>query len=82
MDTRQRIRCFLAQFIPDHQFDDEDNLFANGHFNSLFVMQLVLFVENELGFAVTDEYLEFENFSSVAAIARMVDGREDPEVVT
>lgn len=74
MDTRQRIRSFLAQFLPDQQIEDEENLFTKGYFNSLFVMQLVLFVENELGYAVTDEDLEFENFSSVAAIARMVDG--------
>nr|AFV52202.1 acyl-carrier protein [Streptoalloteichus sp. ATCC 53650] len=72
-DIRQRVRAFLDQFLRGHRIDDDENYFATGHFNSLFVMQLVLFVENELGVPVEDEDLEMENFNSVSAIARMVE---------
>lgn len=36
--------------------------------NSLFAMQLVLFVEKEFGFKVENEDLDYENFKSLDAI--------------
>jgi acyl carrier protein len=71
-DTKAQIRSFLGQFVGDHELGDEEDIFASGYVNSLFIMQLVLFVESELGCPVEDEDLEIENFRSVDAIARTV----------
>jgi len=70
-DIRPRIRTFLGQYIRE-EVDDGEDIFASGYVNSLFVMQLVLFVENELGCPIADEDLELENFNSIEAIAQMV----------
>ncbi|HZN76754.1 MAG TPA: phosphopantetheine-binding protein [Micromonosporaceae bacterium] len=70
-DIRPRIRTFLGQYIRE-EVDDGEDIFASGYVNSLFVMQLVLFVENELGCPIADEDLELENFNSIDAIAQMV----------
>lgn len=71
-DTRERIRSFLAQFFHAGRLADDQDMFATGLVNSLFVMQLVLFVETELGCTVEDEDLEIQNFNTVDAITRLV----------
>ncbi|MFI6066605.1 acyl carrier protein [Micromonospora sp. NPDC051227] len=74
-NIRQQVRAFLARYIRDREIADDENIFADGHVNSLFVMQLVLFVEGELDCPVADADLELENFSSVDAIVALVERR-------
>jgi len=68
-DTKTRIREFVGRYVRNTVIADDENLFTNGHVNSLFVMQLVLFVEENLGVPVADEDLEMENFHSIDAVA-------------
>jgi acyl carrier protein len=79
-DTKQTIRDFLAQFFGDHQLGDDEDIFATGFVNSLFVMQLVLFVESEFSMTIADEDLEMANFRTVSAIEALV-GRKHTTVV-
>jgi methoxymalonate biosynthesis acyl carrier protein len=72
MDTKDRIRAFLGDRCPGELRDDDD-IFETGLANSLFVMQLVLFVEQEFGFVVRNEDLERDNFRSVNTITRLVE---------
>lgn len=65
------IREFLARFLRNHELGDDENIFALGFVNSLFAMQLVMFVEKEFGVAVENEDLDLENFQSVNAIAAL-----------
>lgn len=46
----------------------EDDLFTSGILDSLGVLQMVLFIEEQFGVKVPDEDVVFENFQSVAAI--------------
>ncbi|MGA9533144.1 MAG: acyl carrier protein [Anaerolineales bacterium] len=48
----------------------EDDLFTSGILDSLGVLQLVLFIEEQFGVKVPDQDVVFENFQSVAAIER------------
>lgn len=66
------IREFLSRFLRNHEVGDDENIFALGFVNSLFAMQLVMFVEKEFGVAVENEDLDLENFHSVNAIAALV----------
>ncbi|GAA4785433.1 phosphopantetheine-binding protein [Streptomyces ziwulingensis] len=70
--AKPKIREFLARFFGDHRIADDEDIFATGFVNSLFIMQLVLFVESEFALTVEDEDLEIENFSTVAAVAALV----------
>jgi methoxymalonate biosynthesis acyl carrier protein len=71
-DPRPRIRAFIARFFPGEVRDDED-LLALGFVNSLWVMELVMFVEQGFGITVDDADLEYDNFRSIDAIARLVE---------
>jgi methoxymalonate biosynthesis acyl carrier protein len=70
-NIRQTILTFLEQFIDVDVADDED-LFASGLVNSLFAMQLVLFVEKEFSVKVDNEDLDLDNFRSVSAITGFI----------
>lgn len=70
--TKPAIRAFLARFFGEHRIEDDEDIFATGFVNSLFIMQLVLFVESEFALTVEDEDLEIENFNTVDAVAALV----------
>jgi methoxymalonate biosynthesis acyl carrier protein len=75
MDTATRIKTFLAPHLGGRQVGEDEDIFALGYVNSLFAMQLVAFVEKEFGFTVESEDLEFDNFRTVAGIARFVEAK-------
>lgn len=70
-----QVREFLGQVISDTDIDPDHNLFTSGLVNSLFAMQLVLFVEKEFGIQVANEDLDFENFKSLNAIVGFVENK-------
>lgn len=74
--TKDKIRAFLSRHIRSYELQEDDNFFALGFVNSLFAMQLVMFVEKEFCVAVQDEDLELENFQSINAIAALVERKQ------
>ncbi len=71
-DLSQSIRGFLAGFCDLRGVGDEDDLFSRKILNSLYAMQLVLFVEKSFAISVEDQELDLKNFGSIAAITRFV----------
>ena len=74
--TKEKLRAFLARHIS-RTIADDDQIFAAGFVNSLFAMQLVLFLEKNFKIAIGNEDLELKNFESINAMAELV-GRKAP----
>jgi methoxymalonate biosynthesis acyl carrier protein len=72
-EIKLKIRAFLSKYLRSHEPGDDEDIFALGLVNSLFAMQLVSFVEKEFGITVEQEDLEIENFSTINAIAALVE---------
>jgi acyl carrier protein len=70
---KENIKAFLSQVTRGHLVSDDDDIFASGFVNSLFAMQLVMFVEKKFGVSVEDEDLEIQNFRSVNAILALIE---------
>jgi acyl carrier protein len=70
--VKEDIKAFLSRALRNRAVADEQDIFAAGFVNSLFAMQLVMFVEKKFGVAVGDEDLDIENFKSVNAMAAFV----------
>ena len=70
---KDRIRLFLSEHIRRDGFQDDDDLFRGGYLNSLFAMELVLFVEKEFSIRIGNEDLHLDNFRTVNALAALVD---------
>jgi methoxymalonate biosynthesis acyl carrier protein len=70
--VQSKVRTFLATRLP-REIGEEEDIFALGFVNSLFALQLVLFIEQEFGITVESEDLELDNFRTLVAISNLVD---------
>ena len=73
---KDKICTFLSKFFKNYTLKEDEDIFATGYVNSMFAMELVLFVEKEFGIKVENEDLEFENFKSINAIAQMIERKK------
>ncbi len=71
--NKGRIREFLARVDRRENFTDSDDIFSLGFVNSMFAMELVLFVEKEFAITIGDGDLDMDNFKSVNAITALID---------
>ena len=69
---KTKLRNFLHRYISNHEFSDAEDIFASGFVNSLFAMQLVLFLENEFGITIGNEDLNLDNFRSIDALSSLI----------
>lgn len=72
MNNKTKIREFLSKFFRTAELTDADDFFERGFVNSLFAMQLVMFVEKEFDIEIEDEDLDLQNFNTVNAIDNFV----------
>jgi len=76
LDVIDRTRCYvLENFLyarPDVRLSDEEHLLARGIIDSLGVVELVQFLQDEFGIAVGDDDVVEQNFASLQAIAGFV----------
>ena len=62
------VRAFIEGRVPGVTFADSDDIFALGIINSLFAVELVLFIEKAINGRVPNDELLMDNFRSVDAI--------------
>ena len=78
-DARMMIREFvvdrLAPATGRTDIGEDDDLIDSGVIDSLGIFQLVAFLEERFGVAISDEEITPENFASIAAIERLVAAR-------
>ena len=72
-EIKLKVNAFLLANLRNRELTYDHDIFALGLVNSLFAMQLVNFVETEFGIKVEQEDLEIENFSTINAIAGLID---------
>lgn len=70
-----RLRPFLSKIFRNHELQPDEDIFAAGFVNSLFAMQLVLFVESEFKIRIQDDDLELDNFRTINAISRLIESK-------
>jgi methoxymalonate biosynthesis acyl carrier protein len=66
------VRAFVQRHVGETPVDDDEDIFASGYVNSLFAVQVVMFVEQTFGIEVTGDDLDIRNFQSIAEIHRFV----------
>ncbi len=71
-DMKENIRTFIGNYITFPNLEDNYDFFASGAVNSLFAMQLVMFVEKEFELKVENEDLDPQNFNTINAIVDFV----------
>jgi methoxymalonate biosynthesis acyl carrier protein len=71
--TNMKIRKFLSRFFKKHEVTDQEDIFALGFVNSLFAMQLVMFMEKEFEISVDPKDLDLDNFRTIEAMVKFVE---------
>lgn len=66
------IREFIAGRYPQVRMSDDDDIFSLGFVNSLFAMELVMFIEKRFDLRIPNSVLQIRNFRSVTAMTEMV----------
>jgi acyl carrier protein len=69
----QPIRAFLMRHMPDYELQDDEDIFATGFVTSLFVVQLVLFIEKNCHVTLARSDLNNDNLRSVQAIMALLE---------
>ncbi|MFX4294689.1 phosphopantetheine-binding protein [Streptomyces bohaiensis] len=72
-EIRTQVREFISGRFPQVTFDDDQDIFEMGFVNSLFAMELVVFVERTFAVRVPNNELRRENFRSVTSITGVVE---------
>jgi methoxymalonate biosynthesis acyl carrier protein len=73
MDTREKIKEF---FISRRKGDDlayDTDLFRGGYINSLFALEMVLFLEETFKIKISNKEISEKNFRTIDSIAAVVE---------
>ncbi|MEV4178895.1 acyl carrier protein [Nonomuraea sp. NPDC049709] len=70
--TTEQILDFVRGRYPQAEIDETQDIFALGFVNSLFAMELVMFVEKTFGVTIPNEELRIDNFRTASSMAGLV----------
>src|SRR5579863_6504288 len=77
-ELKQAIRKLFAEKMLVEVGSDDEDLIQAGALDSLRLAELLLLLEEDLGFQVAMEALEIEDLRSVTSIARMIERQRTP----
>lgn len=72
-DNRQQILDFISDRYPQVTIEPDQDIFQLGFVNSLFAMELVMFVETTFGTRIPNDELRIDNFRTADSMAELVD---------
>jgi acyl carrier protein len=70
--TRTQLREFVERRFPGIELTNDLDIFSLGFANSLFSMELVLFIEQLVQTQVPSEELSLDNFRTIDAMTELV----------
>lgn len=71
-NIKTTLREFIAKYVNNNGFSNDDDLFTNGYVNSLFAMELVMYIENQFNTKLENQELDLKNFRSINTIAALI----------
>lgn len=70
--VQEQVLAFLRGRYPQVEIGAEQDIFALGFVNSLFAMELVMYVEKTFAVTVPNDELRIDNFRSARSMAGLV----------
>jgi methoxymalonate biosynthesis acyl carrier protein len=72
-DISSLIMDFITNRFPQAEIGDTEDIFALGYINSLFAMELVMFIEKSFAVTVPNAELHIDNFRTAKSMTALVD---------
>lgn len=69
----KKLMDFICKYTKTTNVDKNSNLFENGNLNSLFIMQLILFIEKEFNIAIENDVVGTKEFNSISSICAYIE---------
>ena len=76
--AQTQILSFIEARFPQASIETGQDIFSLGYINSLFAMELVMFIEKTFGLTIPNDELRIDNFRTVEAMAELVARRSVP----
>lgn len=74
-EAKVKIKSFIGRYIRIPDLSDDVDIFASGLVNSLFAMQLVMFLEKEFKISISNEDIDLNNFRTINAISKLIENK-------
>ena len=70
--AQEQVLGFIHGRYPDVQISETDDIFQLGFVNSLFAMELVMFIEKQFNLTIPGDKLHIDNFRTAQTMAELV----------
>jgi methoxymalonate biosynthesis acyl carrier protein len=74
-EIEMKVKGFLAKYFRKHELQNDEDMFSLGFVNSLFAMQLVMFLEKEFAVRIDTKDLNMENFRTINSIVNLIESK-------
>jgi len=71
--AKDQIIGFIKGRYPQAEITESEDIFQLGFINSLFAMELVMFVEKTFGVTIPNDELRIDNFRTAVSMSALVD---------
>lgn len=68
-----QLLSFVEGRFPQSRIEADQDIFSLGYINSLFAMELVMFIEKTFSVTVPNDELRIDNFRSAEAMSALVE---------
>lgn len=71
-EIRSKVEDFFSKFSKRRDIDPDQDVFSMGFANSLFAMQMILFIEKEFNLSVDNQDLTSDSLRTLNGICRYI----------
>ncbi|MBY0207126.1 MULTISPECIES: acyl carrier protein [Paenibacillus] len=71
-EIKSKIKVFLTRYFRNCELTDDDDIFEQGFVNSLFAMQLVMFIEKEFAITIEIQDMDLSNFRTINQMVSLI----------
>ncbi|MGD0607255.1 MAG: acyl carrier protein [Streptosporangiaceae bacterium] len=72
-NVQEQVLGFIRGRLPDVELSESEDIFQLGFVNSLFAMELVMFIEKQFGLTIPNDELQIDNFRTAKSMAGLVE---------
>jgi methoxymalonate biosynthesis acyl carrier protein len=78
---KEKIKTYLLQKIGGEiQLNSDDDIFEQGLVNSMFALQLVMYLEKEFSIKIENDDLQLSNFNTIQHIEQFVQHKQEVKI--
>ncbi len=72
-NVQEQVLGFIRGRYPAVEISESEDIFQLGFVNSLFAMELVMFIEKQFAVTIPNDELQIDNFRTAKSMAALVD---------